>query len=149
MYIFLHFGCCNPLVVGLPPTKFFETSRNGLLQSHIHDDLGRQCKVHSPLTHLFNCLEPFHIASINHSVLISLQLMVKLFFSNRIIDILHKWLSIHLYKVLNMCSKTFWSGSFLPTDCNCLHRLDGMKSCSRFCCILVTAVHFTDQNWIS
>ena len=63
---------------------------NGLLQSSISDDYSKGCRVQLTSTHLFNFFKPFDIASLSHLyifqiLLISLQMLVRLFVSNSII----------------------------------------------------------------
>ena len=63
---------------------------NGLLQWSISDNNSKRCRVHLTSTHLFNFLKPFDIASLSHLyifqiLLISLQMLVRLFVSNSII----------------------------------------------------------------
>ena len=90
-------------------------------------------------TQLFNFLQPFHIASMN-------QMLNRSFISNTIIV-----LSYNLSKYIQ--HKHIWKLFDVVVYINILSLLCiswiGMKSCSRFLHILVTTVHFMDQNWIS
>ena len=74
-----------------------------------------------------------------------LQMLVKLFFSNRIIDILPNLKSI--YVVLNTFKSIFKLLDFMY-HCNRLHCSVG-RNRNALCLRTVTAVHFTDQNRIS
>ena len=79
-------------------------------------------------------------------LLISLQMLVKLFFSNIIIDLFYNFNKYIQYKHVWKLFKV-----------SCLHQHTviafiariGMKSCSKFLRNLVTTLHFTDRNWIS
>ena len=60
-------------------TKYLQTYWNGLRQLHISDDLGQGCKAHSPSTHIFNFLKPFHI--VNSLKFYSLKKLLTLYLS--------------------------------------------------------------------
>ena len=67
-YVLLHFPCRNKNVTGLQSTSCIEAYWNNL---HNHTSLMILLKgakdIHLLANHLFNFLEPFHTASINHS----------------------------------------------------------------------------------
>ena len=75
-------------------------------------------------------------------MLISLQIMVKSFVSNRIIDLSY---SLNKYKQYKHCLK--WVVYINTLLSPCIAWI-GMKSCSKFLRILVITMHFTNQNWI-
>ena len=134
--------------MGLPPTKYLYTSQNGLLQSQISDDLDQLRKVYSPSTRLFNFLEPFNITihKFIRILLISLQMLIKIFFSNRIIDILYnlnKYVSAYSTKYVQKLFEVVYFYLFTALACITWRR---MKSWSKFLRILLTVVYFTDRN---
>ena len=94
-------------------------------------------------TQLFNFLQPFHIASINHSLNhISLQILAKIFVSNIIIDLSYNVSKYIQSKVFQNCLKWVF---YINTLFSLCIAWIGMESCLKFC-ILITAVYFKDRN---
>ena len=80
-------------------------------------------------------------------LIILLQMLFKLFFSNRII---HTLQNLNKYVVLNTFNSILkWFVFIQSNRCNRLHRCWEGMGCSFFAYRTVTGVHFTDQNLIS
>ena len=128
-----------------------DLNKNGLVQPQVSHDFSQRCKVHWTFSHISLVLSrAFHIASINHSQIHSsltylLQMLVKLFFSNRIIDILY---NLNKYFVVLNTFKSILKLFDFMYHCNRLHRLMGRNGNVLFF-RRVTVVHFTEQNRIS
>ena len=90
--------------------------------------------------------KPIH--KISQILLISLQILVKMFFSIIICWFTVQFHSISLYSINTFENFLKWVIYINTLQSPCI-AWEGTKSCSKFLRNLVTVVHFTDRNWIS